>query len=1678
MSKMNKIDPSYIRNIRDGLKIENIEANNIEALPEGLVGLYDKELFPPSLKWKERKETLQFFLVFALAQKEISVDFVSTILGDEWCKVLPNENETSEEKRLKKVNEFIQLHSKRFTSAGEGKYRLYHERFRLYILQKVSESDLTQFNQKFISLCESELKKNTEKDIPEKEYYALEFLSTHYFISAMQGEKLCLNKKDAALLKNLAYDQAYWERQVKASKGFEWSKKMLNEIMSWASKFDEEEVIECALNKVDLYHQEQNDAPRIVQLVADGDIETALERIEKFGGEDKEGLQRKFILYMLCLMELTLLDSKDKEHSKSSIEKILKHFDDKLPIEHSVLNWNDFFPSYLMFLMAKEWAKSNLDFLIIYKRSLNWNYTWLNLKGPYSDLDFEILQKIAYIIHDKEDRNNTCVAIYLQMYIQNKSEFLDLLLNNKEFDLMLDLYLELLKELDNEKSTFVYNLCCNALLEIQNNDLKNVKASRLSQILLDFDLFDESINVALIAKGKIRDKLLLNIAIKGIELDQTELAIKCSEKMKDEETKPANLLEISKKLFLKNQGSSYLILNQSLIASNRLTKAERKKQLVEIVLEMLKHNLTEALNILESLDIKQDKIPEKVFGEIAVRYAEIGEFEKAFEFLKYVKYKREYIPKVAVECANHNLFENAIDLFKSSEWEGDLSSKIKALIEIFNIYWESGRKNESQKVKILAEGLINKTDDILEKNDLYKDLLLALNNQHEFKSAIEIAKKIKKSSIKVEVFLEIARELWIQNNHQDSKILIDEAISEFVLIDIGNSSKDKFLKLIIDEMINQNRENDIINIINNNLISSSSLTITHIVKKILEVNDLKRAYDIIKNINQKEAILVNLEISEYLFECGKYAESLKVLSDIQNSKEFNQHYNYNLKLSVSKILRKHGQIQISNSLLREALKFELKIKNSRPNSVFKPLYDIAQEFVNQGLFEEVIEIVNQIAIENKSNKQCNTEKLYDLIIHSCLERSEFERALMLLIKINSNEISLKEKYTNAILSKSIENDRFSFNKKVLLEVVSSTRINSQTEKDEKLYTISKKFKDLTKIDYSIKIVNEIKNKGLKKDLINELFIESDDEQAFTLEKLIKRFGSSNSMLKMANLYLKNNNFENAISILNYVSNEESKLPIYYAIFSNIIQLNSIIESEVEIKKCLDKIHHRNYSLKCKNLVFISKELYKIGQKNSSMNYLNEAIELVSKINNDEFNNSKIQILISTELFNQNEIDSSQKLLSAILESINLIELPDDKIEICSAIYFERLRQGENLKVVIERINKISDKDFQNSIFKNISRILILEEKWKDAFELTILLEWKWDEIQLLFSEMIKRTNFNLTLDLANSIDNSYDRCLAYISISKEIFKLEQKEKAQDLLKEAIVLIEKSKDIKLDKDKNSLIRELSEALAHVELFELALELLDNSDIYYQYLTKNIYIKWVKFNSDSQNTMILIEKHLKSLYDEDRKKYIKEICLYFVEIDEIDFVNDILNKLISELDFAEDLLSVISIELAKKNNSLSIDLALKIINNDLLVKTLEKLSDSFIDNENFSLCEYVTTKIPSKSISTKILKNLGEKLFETEGYFKAMENLTEFTNPESIIFIRKGIVEAISMDTISKDIVKDVLRNRKIEEVYKEKIIKYSAINQLFFSNLPKEKLDRYNRTLNLQWAIDIKNQLPN
>jgi hypothetical protein len=235
-------DPTYLRTIHDGLLSGSVHKDNASALPQGLVGMYEEAL-PPASNVNERKKFLEFFTVWGLLKKEVSAGFVVPLF-EGWSEA--------------EVLEYIAQYSKWFNSTAGGTYVLYHERLRAFVLQKISHGQFMACNEAIIN---QRLVALQVKAADEWERYALEHLSSHLLIQAMES-------KDANTLKALAYDTAHWNRQVEISKGFEWSKRMLKDMMLWASKYNDDEVIVCALNNVDLHHWGQNDAPGIVELVA------------------------------------------------------------------------------------------------------------------------------------------------------------------------------------------------------------------------------------------------------------------------------------------------------------------------------------------------------------------------------------------------------------------------------------------------------------------------------------------------------------------------------------------------------------------------------------------------------------------------------------------------------------------------------------------------------------------------------------------------------------------------------------------------------------------------------------------------------------------------------------------------------------------------------------------------------------------------------------------------------------------------------------------------------------------------------------------------------------------------------------------------------------------------------------------------------------------------------------------------------------------------------------------------------------------------------------------------------------------------------------------------------------------------------------------------------------------
>ncbi|MCE2744154.1 MAG: hypothetical protein LW701_11420, partial [Fluviicola sp.] len=387
---MPHLEPTYLRYIYDGLIKGSIHPENAAELPEGLIGLYE-EAFDERQPVYKRQQLLERFAIWALLKKEVSAKFVAEVL-----------NQPEEE-----IQQFFATYSAWFNSPESGKYQLYHEQLKVYLLQKLSESEVHFLHEKLIARLEQAIK---DQKADEFEWYGLEFLAIHVSLSAIilgDGQKLL----------NLAYSQSHWQRQLKISKGFTWTKNSLSSVMLWASKHNDEEVIECGLQMVDLYHQEQNAAPQIVALVAEGDFDSALKRIEQFGGNDKEGLQRKFILYMLCLMELSLLNFNSQSVRKLGIETLMSDFNRKLPINLELLDWGIFFNSKIVFQIYHECKKLGVETLEIFKHTKVIDLNFLLIESALSYLKDSVVQVINDLVI-----KNTSIIQKLLMFVSKSNK--------------------------------------------------------------------------------------------------------------------------------------------------------------------------------------------------------------------------------------------------------------------------------------------------------------------------------------------------------------------------------------------------------------------------------------------------------------------------------------------------------------------------------------------------------------------------------------------------------------------------------------------------------------------------------------------------------------------------------------------------------------------------------------------------------------------------------------------------------------------------------------------------------------------------------------------------------------------------------------------------------------------------------------------------------------------------------------------------------------------------------------------------------------------------------------------------------------------------------------------------------------------------------------------------------
>jgi len=143
---MPNLEPTYLRYVYDSLNKGSLNAENAAALPQGFIGLYEQE-FTQKTPASNRKKVLHQLALWALFKGPVSANMAAAVLE-------------LEEEQMK---DLVDTYSSWFNSPESGKYQLYHERLKVYLLQKLKAEEVQVLNEKLISFLEDAIKQGSER---------------------------------------------------------------------------------------------------------------------------------------------------------------------------------------------------------------------------------------------------------------------------------------------------------------------------------------------------------------------------------------------------------------------------------------------------------------------------------------------------------------------------------------------------------------------------------------------------------------------------------------------------------------------------------------------------------------------------------------------------------------------------------------------------------------------------------------------------------------------------------------------------------------------------------------------------------------------------------------------------------------------------------------------------------------------------------------------------------------------------------------------------------------------------------------------------------------------------------------------------------------------------------------------------------------------------------------------------------------------------------------------------------------------------------------------------------------------------------------------------------------------------------------------------------------------------
>ncbi len=956
-------NPLYLKLLCDALENGSIALNDTKALPKEIDEYYKAILQRYAQDTLDGDALLAGLYTFAVAKDYLTFSHLALI----------NKLGEAQVERVGSTLEEV-LYENPLTE-NVLDYQLFHESFREYLLRE-KPLKITETNEHIIDYCVTwqELEGSWEQR------YCLEHYATHLNESKKEARK----KELLALFQN----EAYTSTQKKVLKQFDATKKLYQLGLKKAGEIKENAAqLEAALCLVDLKHEEANDAPQIVALVANNEIDLALKRIESFGGNDKEGLKRKFILYMLCLMEMTLLDSKEKPFRKTAIEKLLNHFDENMPVDHSILSWNTFFPSYTMFLMACKWAELGLDYLLVYKRTDFWESDWISENGTFDDLQFEVLKECIREIDNEQAIATISSELAKIDKIEEALEFSNTI--SYEFfksEPFATISIQLVKKGRNEEALALAR-------GISLDYWKNIALGYISTELAKQGEIEEVASVMreIIACAKgikeqfEKSQTLKIISIALAEQGKIEEALAYARSISLDDWKIVALSYISTELAKQGKivASTSLIQEAIACAQGINNKLVKSGVISEISTELAKQGKIEESQTC-ARGIIDEEIKNDTLANFSSELVEWGKIEEAIGNAREISYKwqkSKVLSKISTDLTKlgknetaDSVMEEAIDCVREINYE---VTKSRVLLEISTEYIKQGKSEKVASmiklalqcsVGISGEGFIDnalflisielaKQGKIEEafvcvggihfkfwKDDALNNISIELTKQGKIKEAlasargISVAKDIISINGKSDAISNIYNELFIQGKIEEATSILQEAI-EYARDIIDEHDKSKALTAISNVLAEQGKNEQASELLNEAIECS------------------------LKFCDEREKIKVLSAITCSIAKQGRMEEANDVMQKaLERSRELSDEWK---KFKAFRViytdLAKHGRTEEAYKVILEALN-KAKIISIDWQKM-EALQSISTALASQGRIEEAIESASIITFE-------------------------------------------------------------------------------------------------------------------------------------------------------------------------------------------------------------------------------------------------------------------------------------------------------------------------------------------------------------------------------------------------------------------------------------------------------------------------------------------------------------------------------------------------------------------------------------------------------------------------------------------------------------------------------------------------------------------------------------------